>query len=451
MTRWIKKLFAQPSLPQAPKARLGLESLDRRDLPSITWGDYAVTVTGDGSNDLVTVTRDTRNTSTVYDDKLIVRRDHGSYGNPSENLFTSLYTEPFTMQIYWPGTTTQIIKSVKANLGNGWNEFTNSTSLPSVANGGSDPDVLRGGSGQDKLYGNAGADRLYGNNGSDRLYGGDHTDYLYGGAGTDGLYGGYGIDLLEGNGGSDRYLMTQTVDGVGSLEAQDAVIRFTNTSGPIIGPSASFDNELYTGDSWTQSEIEEVDGALAVVHEAAGGPVFLEYDGDDVVFRRVGVEQVDPTGTWRNNQHVLGWNDNDGTITLDDYTFSGGATRVHEITLHEIGHNFDDENPVGQWGVFLTLSGWTPIDDANAAQILGLAYGTHRLSGDGDWIYNASQQEFTRDYARTNPMEDFAESFMMYWMHEMGETPTMATRAYDDMDVKMAFMGIFVDIVIDNA
>lgn len=454
MTRWIKKLFAQPSSKQAPKARLGLESLDRRDLPSITLSnDWVFTVTGDGSNDLVTVTRDTKNTNSIFDDTITIRRDYGISGDPAGNVYTWWNTESKTYPVFWPGTTFQVIRSVKATLGHGFNQLTNSTDLPSTATGGDDKDTFRGGSGQDIFYGRKGNDYLYGNKGNDRLYGGEGADHMYGGDHTDGLYGGYGVDILDGGFGSDRFLMTETPDAILVREARDAVLQFTNTSGWVSGPSVQYDDdEAYKGASWTQTEIERLDPALAVVHERAGGPVFLRFDGDDMVFRRCGVEVVDPTGGWRDNKHYAGWNDNDGTITLNDYTFNGGDEKIHELVLHELGHNWDDEDPVGQWGVFKSLSGWVPSLFAAFPPFLnGVLNGTYLLSGDGEWIYRSSQQEFTREYARNNPMEDFAESFMMYWMHEMGETPPMATRGYDDMDVKMTWMGIFVDTVIDNA
>jgi Ca2+-binding RTX toxin-like protein len=79
--------------------------------------------------------------------------------------------------------------------------FTNNTSLPSTAYGGSGrdvligglgSDVLRGGDDDDRLEGRAGNDSLYGDAGADTHVGGTGSDYIYakdGVAGNDVVYG----------------------------------------------------------------------------------------------------------------------------------------------------------------------------------------------------------------------------------------------------------------------
>ena len=47
MLKCITKLFARPTTPPGRKARLALESLDRRDMPSISWaGTGMLGITG---------------------------------------------------------------------------------------------------------------------------------------------------------------------------------------------------------------------------------------------------------------------------------------------------------------------------------------------------------------------------------------------------------------------
>ena len=66
-----------------------------------------------------------------------------------------------------------------SGLGGGDN-FTNQTSIPSVAHGGDGDDILIGGSGNDTLYGENGRDELQGREGNDTMMGGAHNDtYLY--------------------------------------------------------------------------------------------------------------------------------------------------------------------------------------------------------------------------------------------------------------------------------
>lgn len=209
MTRWIKRLFARPSSPQAPKVRLGLESLDRRDLPSISLVGTELLITGNHTRDLVAVTTNYNGTLTPYDDKVVVLRRFGVGGNPSENLVTDwLYEESATFSMYTPTRTgfTQSVKSIKCDLKDGWNEFDTNTSLPSAVYGGKDPDVLKGGWGADRLYGKEGSDALWGEGGDDQLFAGDGSDYLYGGQGRDVLVSvGGGADSLYGGDMNSRY------------------------------------------------------------------------------------------------------------------------------------------------------------------------------------------------------------------------------------------------------
>ncbi len=82
------------------------------------------------------------------------------------------------------------VKSIVFEGFNGSDAFTNNTSLPAVAYGGSGNDVLTGGGGVDTQYGGYGNDSLRGNAGSDTLVdvGGGHADNLQGGTGPDSFW-----------------------------------------------------------------------------------------------------------------------------------------------------------------------------------------------------------------------------------------------------------------------
>lgn len=87
--------------------------------------------------------------------------------------------------------------------GDGTNKFTNKTTIPSSAYGGTGADTFYGGSASDYLWGGPGADVLKGYAGDDELEGAEGNDKLYGGAGDDNLYGGAGKDYVYGEDGND--------------------------------------------------------------------------------------------------------------------------------------------------------------------------------------------------------------------------------------------------------
>jgi hypothetical protein len=67
--------------------------------------------------------------------------------------------------------------------------------------------------GNDTLYGGPGNDLLAGDGGDDKLVGGDGDDALYGGAGDDQLIGGAGNNTLYGGSGSDTLVSINTTTG----------------------------------------------------------------------------------------------------------------------------------------------------------------------------------------------------------------------------------------------
>lgn len=223
----IARLFA-PTAKPAARTRLGLEALDRRDLPSITWVPDGtglvviaghVQVTGDGTNDEVVVTDRLNALSDPYDDQVTVTRNYGGAGADGVGTLFESKTFDRYLNTGTPGTVTNgsyhlaRINGLAATLGDGQNRFTNKTNVPSQVTGGKDEDVVRCGSGADTCYGMGGSDTLYGNDGWDTLYGGPGNDLLVGGQGTDCLYGDAGddtlvtldggIDFPSGGGGND--------------------------------------------------------------------------------------------------------------------------------------------------------------------------------------------------------------------------------------------------------
>lgn len=226
MTRWIKNLFAPQTRPVTRPARLGVEHLDRRDMPSITWvPDSApisltghIEVTGDSTNDLVYVSRKMNNVFDPYDDQIQVTRYYGGAGPDG----LSLLTETQAFNVYLNASSFHIprISSVEATLGNGYNSFTNSTSVDSDVTGGSQEDVFSGGSGDDRLDGRGGDDTLTGNGGDDILIGGSGDDTISGGAGSDLLNGGTGSNTYNSGASDSRRVIYLNFDGATMTHSQ---------------------------------------------------------------------------------------------------------------------------------------------------------------------------------------------------------------------------------------
>ena len=283
--------------------------------------------------------------------------------------------------------------------------------------GGPGDDKLEGGRGDDRLFGLDGNDKLKGGKGDDWLYGGSNDDTLYGGrgddrlfgeSGNDGLFGGKGQDDLWGGMDADRFLtQLEVIDGVfvddtvHDRAGEDARIGFVDDTD---GATRSGDN--YTPGAWADEEIIKVDQALAVLHEATGNTELLETSSDQVLlFVRVGSCGGCDTPAWNNGSMIF----------YADGTFDSDDAWVHQTVWHEIGHNWDDENP--EWEDFLSMSGWkqslTEVDKFS---------GRFQESKDKEWYYDPRGESFVRDYGATNPREDFATSFAAYFSAVAGET-----------------------------
>jgi Ca2+-binding RTX toxin-like protein len=107
-------------------------------------------------------------------------------------------------------------KVVFYGLGND-DKFTNETSKPSYASGGSGNDELTGGSGIDELHGNGEDDELFGRGGNDSVFGGSGSDLLVGGTGSDYLH------AKDGNAGNDT-LFGDNMDGSGDAGTTDTAV-----------------------------------------------------------------------------------------------------------------------------------------------------------------------------------------------------------------------------------
>ena len=278
--------------------------------------------------------------------------------------------------------------------------------------GGDGNDTLRGRYGHDNLWGEAGNDTVYGGAGNDNLYGGDGDDKLYGGSGNDGLYGGNGYDILNGGAGTDRFLF-QTGDTIQDQVAEDARVIFSDTGGAY--PALA--------KAWTADQIQYIDQGLALLHQKVGNTKLLKlFDGTPLTMRIA--DQGFAT--------VI----NDG-FYIPSWVLVSGQTLGLEIMVHEMGHFRDGNGGYGESSdatnnlaiaKFQALSGW--VESPTEAEKVG------RTQGSSGWAWwYRSDASFPTAYARSNPLEDFADSFAVYFYPERG---TLSQARIDFFDAYFA-------------
>lgn len=328
----------------------------------------------------------------------------------------------------WGNTTADVIRGGEGNdcvyggagddevYGDGGSDSVAGDSGNDLIRGGTGDDMLAGWYGDDSIFGDAGNDNLFGQFDDDCLYGGTEMDTMEGGSGRDGLYGGFGIDSLTGGSEADRFLdFTVMASGLRTWEdvrvdyvADDALIGFENapaqTGLTFTGLAGTYD---FAAGTWSQDEIQLVDSPLHVLHLATNNDNLLETSVSTGLFYRRAGAQNGGTGT----SVIGGWNSGGGILSLPDSCFtSENATR--QIVLHEVGHNWDTEYDAANWR---TLSGWVVFPTSP-----GFNYTRGGDVGVPWWYLNNAG--FVSGYAKTNPDEDFAESFAAYFMKQGGWT-----------------------------
>ena len=281
--------------------------------------------------------------------------------------------------------------------------------------GGDGDDSLSGSRGDDSLDGGAGNDTLRGGDGFDDLFGGlddgVEADLLDGGAGGDGLVGAPG-DTLVGGGDADRFLLP--VDLAARVERPikvtdagraDAMLEFTddNADGSQT-PRRLSSSDAATYGRWSVEEVKLADEALSLMqHTTRNVRLFKsQFDNRAFEFRKTPPESPDSS--------VVG-------------SYLGGLIRVYggnlgdflpAVIAHEIGHDYDELAIENGWN---DLSGWV---QSNSRPGSDYTEGGSDLGSDDDtrfttpWWYRTNAW-FPTDYARTDPYEDFAESFEYFW------------------------------------
>lgn len=193
MTRFLRTLFGKTSTIRnaakpAARSRLGMESLEAREVPSVSsvwWSGSTWVVKTDNASTSVNLSESGAN---------LVLSEVGT---------TRTWTAPKS----WVGL-------VEFQGGAGNDRFVNysmNTPIRAFGFGGNDylegyngNDQFIGGDGNDTLVGYGGNDQFWGDGGNDRIRGMDGNDYADGGTGDDTVAGNAGNDTIYGSDGDDQ-------------------------------------------------------------------------------------------------------------------------------------------------------------------------------------------------------------------------------------------------------
>lgn len=199
------------------------------------------------------------------------------------------------------------------------------------------------------------------------------------------------------------------------------------------------------GTEWTQDELKALDEELAKV------PTDFTIFDDNL--REIRREAMQPG--------VGGYNTGSGLIAIGE-----GAARVRHAIIHEIGHDFDNENP--RWDDFLEASGWedhsSEFSNISSDFVNGVytpSGGTATFNGqvyhdgdaidlDGDGTDDGIVQvhygkvyvcdadaDFITGYAATNPLDDFAECFKYFFT----DPQALKNQCPEKYDFMVEYMG----------
>jgi hypothetical protein len=408
----VKKSFSPAATPATTRrARLEIEALEAREVMagSVSVKNAALVIAGTQQADAAQVTFDgsriwvnLNGTASAFSPVGINRIEFYGYGG--NDTFLNKTGAPSVA--YGHGGDDILI-------GGSGNDYLDGGAGNDQIDGKGGNDTLLGGAGNDYLQGNDGDDTIYGGTGHDSLYGDIGNDTLYGESGNDGLFGGSGYDTLWGGTGADRFLYHSN-STLADATAQDALLKFMDDT-----------------DRWTIAEIERVDKAFVRLHFRTGNTRLLKdsTSSEPLIFYKAasnsGWSGLNSPVNGRHRIYIADW----------DETNPAANRAAEDTVIHEIGHNWEDENRY--WKKFLSLSGWTQNPPAGKAHLYYRAPANPVTGQSSGWCYLKSKHEnFTRDYARTSPKEDFAESFAAYFMGD---------NHGGKISTKLAFMNSWLD------
>lgn len=177
--------------------RLAVETLERRDLLTISVVGNTLSIPGTSGNDTVRVTE----TNVDWLGRFITVNVNGASRQFDAGGITTIAFDGGAGDDSFELTGYSLKASAKGGAGN-------DTLIGSTGNdtlfGGIGNDQIRGGAGNDKLNGETGNDIVRGDAGNDTLYLGQGNDRGFGDAGSDIIFGGTGNDQIWGGADADK-------------------------------------------------------------------------------------------------------------------------------------------------------------------------------------------------------------------------------------------------------
>lgn len=355
----LRRLFRKPRpapARRAPAPRLGVETLESREVPAYLSGGTLV-IEGTAGDDVVTVTYSA-----------------GTYTTPRYTV-----VENGRVQNFSPFAVTAGQVTFRGRDGD--DAFVNNSGLRAVADGGNGNDTLTGGWVNDYLVGGNGADTLRGRDGNDEIVGGNNTILYFNDDGGDTIYGGNGDDLLGGNEGDDQIHGEAGRDTLSGLEGNDRL-----DGGPGNDDLYGYwgDDLLSGGDG--QDYVSGNEGNDRVfggtgndrAHGGPGNDVVSGEAGDDQVFGNDGDDQVIGGG---GADELSGGNGDDALVAIDAVSADRLWADAGRDTL------WVDEVPAGLGGPVWVTDTVYGVDATldRVQRVRGFANGADRTL-DGDMI-----------------------------------------------------------------
>jgi Ca2+-binding RTX toxin-like protein len=293
------------------------EQLGQRITPAVNafFSAGVLTVTGDGADNTIEVSRDAAGKLLVNGGAVSIKRGTATVANTK------------SIQINGQGGN----DTLSLNEANG--------ALPKAnIYGGAGNDTLIGSSGRDQLFGQAGNDVLLGKGGNDLLFGGANNDTLTGGDADDQVFGeagndrfiwnpgddtdlnegGSGTDTIEVNGGNGTEVFTTTANGsrvrFDRLDPAPFSIDIGTSENLVVNANGGDDSFSATGNLAALIQIT-VDGGTGndTLLGSNGNDLLLGGDGNDFIDGQQGNDTIFLGA----NDDTFQWDPGDGSDTVE--------------------------------------------------------------------------------------------------------------------------------------
>jgi Ca2+-binding RTX toxin-like protein len=218
---------------QKHRAHLTLESLESRDLMSVTsvvLSAGTLKVVANNANDNIEIRQGVYGTGTqvTVKDKTMASNNYWSFNAAS-------------------------VQRIVVEMNGGNDRLDSNASKPTSVLAGDGDDVIITGNSADEIHGGNGNDLVFAGGGNDLVFGEAGNDVLHGGAGNDKLFGGSGVNQLGGEAGNDSLYAGSRADIVDGGTGYDYLDLFAGQGLAVNGESVkiSVPQDQAQTDGWS--------------------------------------------------------------------------------------------------------------------------------------------------------------------------------------------------------